>query len=67
MDNLKQFFSNIREPFILVNKPDKEKLYDKIEIGNSSIWIPNGVWGQGTKHFERLLEKAKKIEGVTID
>ena len=67
LDNLKQFFSNIREPFILVNKPDKEKLYDKIKIGNSSIWILNGVWGQGTKNFERLLEKAKKIEGVTID
>ncbi len=67
MERLKTFFSGIREPFIIQSQPDKDKLFDRIGIGESSIWIPNGVWGQGTRHFEKLLKKARDINGLTID
>jgi len=67
IERLKTFFSGIREPFIIQSQPGKDKLFDQIKIGKSSIWIPNGVWGQGTRHFEKLLKKARDVNGLTVD
>ena len=69
-ENLKRFFNNIREPFILDKKPAQSNaraLYDPVKLGTKQIWIPNHCWPAGSRPFERLLKVAGKIEGLTIE
>lgn len=67
VDRLKQFFNNIRNPFIVVNEPEIQRQYDKVKLGTRIIWIPNNCWPAGGRQFQRLLEKADQIEGLTIE
>lgn len=69
LDKLKDSFRGIRKPFIIEGEPKKNSrnIYDKVILGSKTIWIPNNCWSAGSRHFEKLLNVANKIDGLILD
>ena len=70
-DKLKDFFRGIREPFIIEEVPcrsgNSRKIYDPVNLGTKTIWIPNNCWPAGGRQFGRLLKVANKVDGLTLE